>query len=164
MSQAVNRIDNLLESFHDTGRGREYFGETAGDQAALYGRLIADIAQAENKGVLQPGELAEIKGRYPSPQSFFDKVQTDEYLFGVFNRLRRDFADSYETRRQMYPWTRAIPGMAPDPGALPTRESVAAKRGGRELAPEVQRRLRPYGGARRSPDVYREPGAGELSR
>lgn len=163
--QSVERVDTLLESYMAGDQGREFMGREAGEQAGLYNALVADIAKAQAAGVLQPGELKRIQDAYPSPQEFFSKFYSgDEYLLGVMQRLRKDFSGKYETARQAHPWTRALPGIAPDLAPAPTRESVAKK----ILNPassDVVKRLRPLSGARGIGNVYRAPGeAGDLSR
>jgi hypothetical protein len=142
-AQAVGRVDQILESYHLGGRGREFIGRTAGEQMALYSRIVADIAKAEGAGVLQPGELERITNTYPSPQDFFNKLSKgDEYLLGVMGQLRQGFAGDYDRSRQAHPWM-----AGKDLPPAPSRESVAKKYLGAPASAEVRDRLQPLPGA-----------------
>ena len=159
--QFLDVVDRLQESYLLGGRGREYRGFAAGEQASLYGQIRGMVAKAEGSGVLQEGEYKRFLDTYPSPQAFFNKLWTgDEYTLGTVAGWRRQAVDTYDKARGAYPWAQA-----PDAGAAPTPESVAARYAGTPVGDDVRGRLVPLGQgaapARQPRRVFAGPGGEE---
>ena len=128
-ASAVDRVDRLVGSyFSEQGQGRKYTGPAAGEQAALYAQIKADIASAQKKGVLQEFEDKRLEDVYPNPQEFFGKFGAgDAFTHSVMKELRRQSAEKYEQRRKASPFLYALPQIAPDLKDYPTQEGVARR-------------------------------------
>jgi hypothetical protein len=139
---AVQNADDLLTSYHTGGRGREFSGEEAGRQSAMYQKLVTDMAKAYELGTIQKSDLEYIQSFQRAPNEFWSKAYAqDPTMIGALDRTRDAFAKTYAMRREANPWTVGLSGdIGTDLPEKPTKESVAARLSGRADA-ETRARL-----------------------
>jgi hypothetical protein len=97
------------------GTGNELSGEKAGELSTIRGKIIADVAVLQNKGVLQAGELEQIEKMLADPTKWLaDFTSTKKGTTKSYETLRQQFKDKLVAHRNSNPWL--LP--APPPGAV----------------------------------------------
>ena len=107
-SADVDRMIGLIEE-----HGTELAGKTSGTMATLYGQILAYIAEAQNKGVLQEGELRDLEKRVTDPSSPKSLAVRTETMIAQYKEVKRILDDKLkDISKGIQPGSRADSGLS----------------------------------------------------
>ena len=103
-SSAVRRgVDNMEKMIDLIDKhGTEAIGETSATMRGLYGDILAAVAEAQNKGVLQQGELEEMKEQLPNPGEWKSLRLSNDRIKAAFVQKLEQIRDKLNVARNVF--------------------------------------------------------------
>ena len=85
-STGIGEVDKMIDLIDK--HGTETWGNVSGQMAVLYGQILARVAEAQNKGVLQEGELEMIKEQLPDPSTIPSSTTSNKRMIASYTTLK----------------------------------------------------------------------------
>ena len=85
-STGIGEVDKMIDLIDK--HGTETFGSKSGEMAVLYGQILARVAEAQNKGVLQSGELELIMEQLPDPSTIGSSATSNKRMLASYTTLK----------------------------------------------------------------------------